>query len=171
MTRTTNSPAKVKAKYLTFQLSGETYGVEVSHIREIVAMLPVTLVPNAPKFIKGVINLRGKILPLMDLRIKFNMSCAEASHEACIVVMDLKLNSTQVVSGIIVDAVCEVVEVDPAAIESLPEFGTKIDTSFLMGVVRQGDAANLLLDIEKALSFEEKSNMQDVASNLSTSQV
>ena len=151
-------------KYLTFTLASETYGVEIRHVKEIAGLAPFTLVPNAPKFLRGVVNLRGKIIPVIDLCVKFGMSSRPDSRDTCIIVMNLRLNQTQVLTGILVDSVREVLDVLPSRIEPLPAFGLQVDTSFLLGVLRVEERMTLLLDIEKALSHEEQSSLEMASS-------
>jgi purine-binding chemotaxis protein CheW len=142
-------------KYLTFTLADETYGMEIRHVREIIALAPITTVPNAPRFIKGVINLRGKIIAVVDLCVKFRMSRREYGRETCIVMVDVAVKGGRLLLGVIVDSVKDVIDVSASEVEGLPAFGVRVDTSFLLGLARARNSVFLLLDIEKVLSHEE----------------
>lgn len=156
--------ARAKAgKYLTFRLAEEVYGLEILNVREIIGMVPITAVPNTPVAVKGVINLRGKIVPVVDLRLKFNMSAREYTRETCIVVVDIRSGAVNLTIGVVVDSVCEVVQVEAGSIEPPPSFGIRVDTTFLLGMARSGSEVRLLLDIEKVLNEAETKAMESAA--------
>ncbi len=138
-------------KYLTFVLGDEEYGLEILRVREILGMLPITAVPRTPPFVKGVINLRGKVIPVVDLRLKFGMPEIEHSQETCVVVVEVG----EVQMGIIVDTVQEVLDITEDMVEDAPSFGTKVDTDFILGMGKVNNKVKILLDIEKVLSSEE----------------
>ena len=131
-------------KYLTFFLAGEEYGLEILKVSEIIGMQPITRVPRMPEFVRGVINLRGKVIPITDLRRKFSMG-AEDSEDSCIIVVQM----LGVQTGIVVDRVSEVVAINEADIEDAPSFGAGIHTEFLLGIGKAGGRVKLLLDIDK----------------------
>ncbi len=137
-------------KYLTFALGGEEYGVAILKVREIMGLLEITQVPQMPHEVKGVINLRGKVIPVVDLRLKFAMPEAEYTDETCIIVVDV---GTLV--GIIVDTVREVADIPSGEIEPPPALGTSVDTTFLMGMGKVEGTVKILLDIDRVLSSEE----------------
>ena len=146
--------SKQTGKYLTVVLENEAYGLNVLKIREIIRMQKITPVPQMPVFVKGVINLRGRVIPIVDLRVKFGLK-AEFTERTCIVVVQVKLPSEQVVQmGLIVDSVEEVVNLADVDIEPTPEFGAKIDTSYLLGMAKVKGQVKTLLDIDRVVSPE-----------------
>jgi len=142
-------------KYLTFNLAGEEYGVEILRVREIIGMMDITAVPRIPSFIKGLINLRGKVIPVMDLRLKFQMPAAEPSEETCIIVVDVR----GVEMGIIVDKVSEVFNIAETAIGDTPSFGVNVETSFILGIGKAGGKVTILLDLTRILSGAEMAHL------------
>ncbi len=139
---------ELEGKYLTFVLAGEDYGIEITKVKEIMGLLPITRVPRTKRFIKGVINLRGKIVSVVDMRLKFLMEEIEATQETCIIVVQTRLGE----KGIIVDKVSEVLNIAADDIESVPAFGTNIDTDYILGMAKVDSSVKILLDIEKILS-------------------
>ncbi len=137
-------------KYLTFFLAGEEYGLEILKVSEIIGLQPITRVPRMPEFVRGVINLRGKVIPITDLRKKFNME-PDGTDDSCIIVVQMK----GVQTGIVVDRVSEVVAIPEADIEDAPSFGAGIHTEFLLGIGKAGGRVKLLLDIDKVLVTSE----------------
>ena len=138
-------------KYLTFVLENEEYGLEILKVREIIGMMDITSVPQTPKFDKGVINLRGKVIPIVDLRLKFSMPEAEYTKETCIIVVDIK----GVFVGIVVDTVKEVLDIKEEDIEETRALGNTINTDFMLGMAKVKGAVKILLDIEKVLDASE----------------
>ncbi len=142
-------------KFLTFTLAEECYGVEVLKIREIIRMQKITPVPQMPVHVKGVINLRGKVIPVVDLRVKFNLPATEATERTCIIVVDVDggqgVNS---LLGLVVDAVEEVLNIVENEVEPSPDFGTRLSTECCLGIARTKDSVKTLLDIEKVVSSE-----------------
>jgi purine-binding chemotaxis protein CheW len=137
-------------KYLTFFLGGEEYGLEILKVSEIIGLQPITRVPRMPEFVRGVINLRGKVIPITDLRSKFGM-VHDGSTDSCIIVVQMRGIQT----GIVVDSVSEVVAIAEADIEDAPSFGAGIHTEFLLGIGKTGGRVRLLLDIDKVLATSE----------------
>jgi len=117
-------------KYLTFKLASEEYGLEILKVREIMGLLEITKVPKTPVFVKGVINLRGKVIPVIDLRLKFGMESIEETNETCIIVVEVN----EMLMGVVVDKVSEVLDIEGKDIEDAPSFGTNIDTNFILGM-------------------------------------
>ena len=147
--------AQNAGKYLTVALDNESYGVAVLKVREIIRMQKITPVPQMPEFVKGVINLRGRVIPIIDLRVKFGLK-AEFAERTCIVVVQVKLPAGQLVQmGLIVDSVEEVVNLAANEIEPTPDFGTRIDTTYILGMAKMGGGVKILLDIDKVLSNKE----------------
>ncbi len=140
-------------KYLTFRLSAEEYGLEILKVREIIGLMEITSVPRTPHHIRGVINLRGKVIPVVDLKCKFDMGDTEDTDETCVVVVEaacVDRGSTQM--GILVDAVSEVLDIQESQIEDAPAFGTGVDTHFILGMGKVNNAVKILLDIDAVLS-------------------
>jgi purine-binding chemotaxis protein CheW len=147
-------------KYLTFQLANEAFGIRVLKVRESMGLQEITAVPQTPAHIKGVINLRGKVVPVIDLRLKFGLEKKEDTDRTCIIVVRLSLDGSrpgaaEVTLGVIVDEVSEVVNVPAEAIEPPPAFGSSVDVSFLLGVGKLGNKVVMLLDADRILPREE----------------
>jgi purine-binding chemotaxis protein CheW len=147
-------------KYLTFHLGKESYGIGIMKVQEIVGVMPVTRMPKLPHFVRGLVNLRGKVIPVFDLRLKFGLEKKEDTDRTCIIVVRLSLDGNQaeaveVTLGIIVDEVSEVVNVPAEAIEPPPAFGSSVDVSFLLGVGKLGNKVVMLLDADRILPREE----------------
>ncbi|MBN1257685.1 MAG: purine-binding chemotaxis protein CheW [Planctomycetes bacterium] len=137
-------------KYLTFKLADEEYGLEILKVREIIGMMDITSVPQTPDFVKGVINLRGKVIPVVDLRLKFGMEEKEITEETCVIVVEVGVQM-----GIVVDTVSEVLDIAESQIEDPPKFGAKVDTQFIRGMGKVEDDVKILLDIENVLTSTE----------------
>lgn len=142
-------------KHLTFCLGKEDYGIPILQVKEIIGLLSITHVPKTPDFIKGVINLRGKIIPIMDLRLKFSMPEKEYNERTCIIVVELNINGVKSLMGIVVDMVSEVVNIQKEEIEPPPQYGTKIEAGFLTGMGKVKDRVVMLLNIEQIINCEE----------------
>lgn len=142
-------------KYLTFTLDDETYGIGILKVKEIIGMLPVTSVPRTPDFVKGVINLRGKVIPVTDLRLKFGMAAMAYTDRTCIIVVEIDTNESTVLIGIVVDAVSEVLNIKEEEIEKTPDFGTRLNTEYILGMAKMGGGVKILLDIDRILSTGE----------------
>ncbi len=138
-------------KYLTFKLGNEEYGVQILKVREIIGLLDITRVPRTPDFILGVVNLRGKVIPVINLRKKFGLPDVEHTALTCIVVVDLQ----KVQMGLVVDEVSEVLDIKQEEIEDSPDFGASVDTGFILGIGKVKGHVSILLDIEKVLAQEE----------------
>ena len=147
-------------KYLTVVLENEAYGLNVLKIREIIRLQKITPVPQMPPFVKGVINLRGRVIPIVDLRVKFGLK-AEFTERTCIIVVQVKLPSEQLVQmGLIVDSVEEVVNLSATEIEPTPDFGAKVDTTYLLGMAKVKGTVKTLLDIDRVVAPE---TVQEIA--------
>ncbi|MBS1792373.1 MAG: chemotaxis protein CheW [Acidobacteria bacterium] len=145
-------------KFLSFFLKQEEYGIEILKVQEIIGILPITRVPRTPEFVKGVINLRGKIIPVTDLRSKFGMEEREETTETCIIVV--QTNGLEI--GVIVDKVSEVLDITDKEIEDVPTFGTDVSTDYLLGIGNTNGRVRLLLDIERILTAQEVVQMQEI---------
>ncbi len=147
-------------KYLTFRLQKEEYGLEILKVREIIGLMDVTSVPQMPEYVAGVINLRGKVIPVVDLRLKFGMPHEDFTEETCIIVVDVVSDAgTNAQVGIIVDTVCEVLDIQGEDIEPAPEFAASVDTRFILGMGKVEEAVKILLDIDKVLTVDEISSL------------
>ncbi len=157
------APAEKEGKYLTFSLSDEEYGIGILKIKEIIGMMPITSVPRTPKYVRGVINLRGKVIPVIDLRIRFCMEEKEYNDRTCIVVVEIESHGIEIVIGIVVDSVSEVLNIKSEEIEETPEFGTTLNTEYILGMATMEGGVKILLDIDAVLSSEELSHLQKSA--------
>ncbi|MBL9168492.1 MAG: purine-binding chemotaxis protein CheW [Verrucomicrobiales bacterium] len=142
-------------KYLTFTLGHESYGIAVLKVREIIRVPDITAVPQMPDYVKGVINLRGKVIPVADLRVKFQLADVQNTERTCIVVVQVKLPSgAQPLIGLIVDSVEEVVNIPGTDIEPTPDFGSTLDTEYILGMAKVKGAVKTLLDIDRVVAAE-----------------
>jgi len=157
LTQEQESLAHLAGKYLTFRLGNEGYGLEILKVQEIIGMQPITGIPRTPAAIKGVINLRGKVFPVIDMRIKFGMEAREASRKTCIIVVQIMGSAAALTLGVIVDEVSEVLEIESEAIEPAPAFGSEIQTDFILGMAKTKDAVKILLDLDRVLTDRELS--------------
>lgn len=146
-------------KFLTFVLAAESYGVEILKVREIIGMLPITRVPRTPEHVVGVINLRGKVIPITDLRRKFDMPPESATEKTCIIVVEAR----GVETGIVVDEVSEVVDIAEEAIEDAPSFGTEVNTDYILGMGKSAEGVELLLDIDRVLTTTDLEQIREAA--------
>ena len=141
-------------KYLTFALAQEEYGVPVLKVREIIKMMDITGVPQVPSHVKGVINLRGKVIPIVDLRLKFNLPVEDSTERTRIIVVEVELQARRVMLGMVVDYVSEVLNISSDEIEPMPDFGERLDTEYMQGVAKVKGTVKLLLDLDKVLSTD-----------------
>ena len=149
-----------EGKYLTFVLCGEEYGIEILKVREIIGIMNITPVPQTPGHIKGVINLRGKVIPVIDLRSKFGFQEATHTKETCIIVVEVQ----NILTGVIVDTVSEVLDVNAEELEASPHFGNGINTGMFLGMAKIKDKVKILLDIDKVLGAEDITTVDILAS-------
>ncbi len=152
-----------EGKYLTFTLANEEYGIGILKIKEIIGMMPITSVPQTPDFVKGVINLRGKVIPVTDLRRRFGMEEMEHDDRTCIIVVEIEGQNGDVEVGIIVDSVSEVLNIKGEEIEDTPAFGTQLDTEYILGMAKVEGNLKILLDIDKIMSNKEMTLLENVA--------
>jgi purine-binding chemotaxis protein CheW len=162
MAAKTSHLAGLAGKYLTFRLANEEYGLEIMKVQEIIGMMPVTQVPRVADYVRGVINLRGRIIPTIDLRTKFGLERIPDTDKTCIIVVEIMSAKGKVSVGIIVDEVAEVLDVGESEVDHAPEFGTSLSMDFILavGIVKGG--VKILLDIDKVLTFEETKVMQGI---------
>lgn len=150
---------KLSGKYLTFFLADEEYGIQILKVQEIIGMMAVTTIPRTPEFILGVINLRGKIIPVVDLRQKLAMPKVETTEETCIIVV----RTRGIETGVLVDRVSHVMDIEAADVDESPNFGDRVDTAFLLGIGRVDDRARLLLNIDRVLSDQDADDLRAIA--------
>jgi purine-binding chemotaxis protein CheW len=167
MTKPANDTAAAQAdaragKYLTFQLSNEEFGIRVLKVREIMGIQEITAVPQTPSHIKGVINLRGKVVPVIDLRLKFGLAAADYTQRTCIIVTQVQGESGAVLMGIVVDGVSEVLNLTGAEIEDTPDFGEEISGGYLLGMAKVKGKVKILLDIDRVLSTQDMHNLNAI---------
>lgn len=167
MTMTANENAAAQSdprtgKYLTFQLSNEEFGIRVLKVREIMGIQEITAVPQTPAHIKGVINLRGKVVPVVDLRLKFGLAAADYTQRTCIIVTQVQGESGPVMMGIVVDGVSEVLNLTGAEIEDTPDFGEELTGGYLLGMAKVKGKVKILLDIDRVLSTQDLHNLHAI---------
>ncbi|MDX9972751.1 MAG: chemotaxis protein CheW [FCB group bacterium] len=155
-------------KYLTFQLGDEHYGVEILKVQEIMGMLPITHVPRAPEAARGVINLRGRIIPVTGLRARFGLESQDDTERTCIVVVQVADTERPLTTGLLVDEVSEVVDIKADQIESAPELGSGADTAFLLGLGKVGQKVIMLLDVDRLFAHEELALAADASDAVET---
>ncbi len=148
-----------EGKYLTFALAQEEYGLEILKVREIIGYVDVTAIPQTPHHVKGVINLRGQVIPVIDLRSKFGMETAEVTEETCIIVAEITQPDRTFSTGIIVDHVQEVLDILAQDIEEAPQFGAAVNTDFILGMAKVAESVKILLDIDKVLAGDNLTNL------------
>jgi purine-binding chemotaxis protein CheW len=155
-----HSPA---GKYLTFALGNEEFGIPVTGVREIMGAPEITTVPYTPPFVKGVINLRGKVMPVIDLRLKFGMAeCVDIGH-ACVVVVQIENNGSNVLTGLVVDEVCEVVNLQASQIEETPQFGSGVSAPHVLGIAKSKRSVTILLDTNLIVTLQELQQLPSAA--------
>jgi len=157
--------------YLTFKLGDEEFGAHVSQVLNILEMTRITEVPKTPEYMKGVINLRGMVLPVIDTRTKFGMPEAEYTNNTCIIVMDIEDSNDTIHIGAIVDEVLSVIEIEQNQIEPPPSIGNKYKSEFIYGMARVEDNFVMLLDMQKVLNAEELADLAEQAGESSANQV
>ncbi len=150
--------SELEGKYLTFTLAEEEYGIGILKIKEIIGMLPITAVPRTAMFVKGVINLRGKVIPVVDLRLRFGMDVKEYNDRTCIIVVEIEAVSGTILMGIVVDSVSEVLNIKGNDIEGPPTFGTALHTEYILGMAKCESDVKILLDIDQVLNADDISS-------------
>ncbi|MRR55511.1 MAG: chemotaxis protein CheW [Deltaproteobacteria bacterium] len=142
-------------QYLTFRLAKETFAVDVAKVREILDFVAITKVPQTPDFMRGVINLRGSVVPVVDMKLKFGMEPTEKTVNTCIIVLEVTIENETTIVGALADSVQEVVELDPSQIEPPPRIGMKLSIDFIKGMGKLNDDFVIILDTDKIFSFDE----------------
>jgi purine-binding chemotaxis protein CheW len=162
-TQQSEALAALAGKYLTFKVANEEYGLEIMKVAEIIGMMPVTRVPRVPEYVRGVINLRGRIVPCVELRSKFGLEPTPDTDKTCIIVVEAESANGRINMGIIVDEVAEVLDVQAQDIDEAPEFGANVHTDFILGVGIVKSSVKILLDIDRVLSASEMRAVQAAA--------
>ena len=155
--------AAVSTQYLTFKLGEEIFALDVAEVREILDFTTVTKVPRTPSFMRGVINLRGSVVPVMDLRLKFGMSATAQTVDSCIIVVEMSLEGDLIVIGVLADAVQEVIDLEPEQIEPAPRIGTNLNMDYILGMGKHNGTFMMILDIDRI--FNDAEFLPDLAAN------
>jgi purine-binding chemotaxis protein CheW len=149
-------------QYLTFKLDNEMFALDISKVREVLDFTSITRVPRMPEFMRGVIDLRGSVVPVIDLRLTFGLSQIERTVNTCVIIVEVTLDNETAVLGALADSVQEVLDLGPDHIEPAPKIGTRLNTEFIKGMGRQNDQFVIILDIDKVLTSDELIHVQDV---------
>lgn len=148
-------------QFLTYRLGEEIFALEISKVREVLDFTTITKVPRTPEFMRGVINLRGNVVPVVDLRLKFGMTATEQTVNTCIIIVEVEMDGETTILGALADSVQEVMELDPGQIEPAPKIGTRLRTEFIKGMGKRDDQFVIILDIDKVFSAEEIGLVQE----------
>jgi purine-binding chemotaxis protein CheW len=148
-------------QYLTFKLEDEVFALDISKVREVLDFTTITKVPRTPEFMRGVINLRGSVVPVVDLRLKFGMSKTEKTVNTCIIITEVTVDGETTILGTLADSVQEVMNLEPDHIEPAPKIGTKLNVEFIKGMGKQGEHFTIIIDIDKIFSTEEIALVQE----------
>ena len=149
--QTATEPRAKPGKYLTFALGPEEFGLEILKVREIIGYMEITAIPQTPAYVRGVINLRGQVIPVVDLRTKFGMNTEQTTTETCIIVVETQQGQEKFSTGIVVDRVRDVLDITADQIEDAPSFGTSVETNFVLGMGKINNSVKILLDINRVL--------------------
>jgi purine-binding chemotaxis protein CheW len=152
---------KAAKQYLTFKLAHETFAVDVASVREILDFIGITKVPQTPDFMRGVINLRGSVVPVVDMKLKFGMEATEKTVDTCIIVLEVTIEGETTIVGALADSVEEVLELEPSQIEPPPRIGMKLNIDFISGMGKLGEEFVIILDTDKIFTFEEAASLQE----------
>jgi purine-binding chemotaxis protein CheW len=147
-------------QYLTFKLDQEVFAIDISKVREVLDFTTVTKVPRTPEFMRGVINLRGSVVPVVDLRLKFGMSMTEKTVNTCIIIVEVAVDDETTILGALADSVQEVMDLGPDHIEPAPKIGTRLNTEFIKGMGKRDSKFTIILDIDKVFSYDELAQVQ-----------
>ncbi len=154
-------------QYLTFKLDDEVFGLDISKVREVLDFTTITKVPRTPEFMRGVINLRGSVVPVVDLRLKFGMTKTENTVNTCIIIVEVTVDEETTVLGALADSVQEVLDLEPGHIEPAPKIGTRLNTEFIKGMGKRDNTFIIILDIDKVFSVNELAQVQIAQTELS----
>jgi purine-binding chemotaxis protein CheW len=157
-------------QYLTFILQEEIFALDISTVREVLDFTTITRVPRTPDFMQGVINLRGSVVPVVDLRMKFGLPVTEKTVNTCIIIVEVVVDDEMVVLGVLADSVQEVLDLEAGHIEPAPKIGTRLNTEFIKGMGKQNDLFIIILDIDKVFSTKELGQVQETQAGPTTEQ-
>lgn len=152
---------KASKQYLTFRLAQETFAVDVARVREILDFIAITKVPRTPDFMRGVINLRGSVVPVVDMKLKFGMEATEKTVDTCIIVLEVSIEGETTIVGALADSVEEVVELEPSQIEPPPRIGMQLNIEFISGMGKLGEEFVIILETDRIFSFDEAAALQE----------
>lgn len=150
-------------KYLTFRIGKEDYGIAIRHVHEIIGTMSVAHIPRAPEYVRGIINLRGKIIPIIDLRLRMAMEAKQDTEKSCVIVVDVQGPKGSVTMGFVADEVSEVLDIAASDIEDAPAFGAGLDTAFILGIAKMKSSVKILIDINRVLGGSEIVQLQEIA--------
>jgi purine-binding chemotaxis protein CheW len=150
-------------QYLTFLLCGQEYAISILRVKEIIGYDTVTTVPKTPKWVRGVINLRGKVVPVVDLAVRFGLEERPVTKTSCIIIVERQLESQNTMMGVMADAVSQVMDISAGEVQQVPAFGTRIKVDYLQGMAQLGKKFALLLDVDKVLSADELTDLQETS--------
>jgi len=153
-------------QYLTFKLEDEVFALDISKVREVLDFTTVTKVPRTPEFMRGVINLRGNVVPVVDMRLKFGMQKTEKTVNTCIIIAEVSIEGETAVLGALADSVQEVIDLEPDQIEPAPRIGTRVRTDFIKGMGKRDNHFIMILDIDKVFSADELSIVQGAGKDM-----
>lgn len=156
---------RLAGKYLTFRLAQEEYGLEILKVQEIIQLQAITRVPRTPPYVRGVINLRGKVIPVVDLRAKFGIEGTEDTERTCIIVVQIHAGEALLVIGILIDEVREVLDIRAENIEESPSFGSSVETEFILGMGKVNGQVKILLDIDRVLNATDAISLRSATGN------
>ncbi len=159
------------SQYLTFKLDEEIYAIDISQVREVLDFSDITKVPRMPEFMRGVINLRGGVVPVIDLRLKFEMSSTERTVDTCIIIIEITMDGEKTLLGALADSVQEVLNLEPDQLEPAPKLGTRLKTEFIKGMGKKNDDFIIIVDIDKVFSVDELVGIQDSEESTSNDKV
>lgn len=148
-------------QYLTFKLGDEVFALDIAKVREVLDIMAITKVPRTPEFMRGVINLRGNVVPVVDMRLKFGMTKTEKTVNTCIIIVEIDLDGDKTILGALADSVQEVLDLGPGQIEPAPRIGTRLRTDFIKGMGKRDEQFIIILEIDKVFSVDELSLVQD----------
>jgi purine-binding chemotaxis protein CheW len=157
-------------QYLTFILQEEVFALDISTVREVLDFTTITRVPRTPDFMQGVINLRGSVVPVVDLRMKFGLPVSEKTVNTCIIIVEVVVDDEMVVLGVLADSVQEVLDLESGHIEPAPKIGTRLNTELIKGMGKQNDLFIIILDIDKVFSTKELGQVQETQAGPTTEQ-
>lgn len=155
-------------QYLTFVLDSDLYAAQVTHVREVLELMPLTKLPGMPPFMKGVINIRGSVVPVVDLREKFGMAQVDHTVDTAIIVMDVNVSGRKMTVGCLADSVEEVVDILPDTVEAAPSLGTAVDTAFIAGIARKDEAFIILLEVDRVFGGADLARFESEAAMATT---